>query len=69
MGKAIPRPVKIRASLLLEKYPDKFTTDFEQNKRFIRSLGLPFSKTEQNLMAGYITRKKKQEADTEKKSN
>ncbi len=56
MGKAVPRIIKNRAKALLEAFPDKFSEDFEQNKQFIRSLQLPFSKLEINLMAAYIAR-------------
>ncbi len=57
MGKAVPRAVKQRAMVLLEKNPDAFSEDFEKNKAVLRELSLPFSKVEQNLMAGFIARK------------
>ncbi|MCD6478668.1 MAG: 30S ribosomal protein S17e [Candidatus Diapherotrites archaeon] len=56
MGKAVPKIIKHRAKELLATYPDKFCKDFEKNKQFIRSLELPFTKLEINLMAGYISR-------------
>lgn len=56
MGKAVPKAIKMRARRLLIEFPDKFTKEFENNKKFIRGLELPFSKTEVNLISGYITR-------------
>jgi len=41
---------------MVERYPDKFTTDFEENKRLLNSL-LEISSTRlRNRIAGYITR-------------
>ncbi len=57
MGKAVPRIIKQRSNELLKAYPESFSKDFEENKRFLRDLKLPFSKTEINLMSGYISRK------------
>ncbi len=57
MGKAVPKAVKQRAKTLLEKYSESFSDDFEKNKAALRELNLPFSKVEQNLMAGFISRK------------
>lgn len=56
LGKAVPKAIKMRARKLLKKYPDAFKADFEHNKKFINSLGLPFSKTEGNLISGFIAR-------------
>jgi len=41
--------------MLLERYPDKFTTDFEHNKRVVGGL-LKTTKRVRNKVAGYITR-------------
>ncbi len=57
MGKAVPRIIKQRSNELLRLYPESFSKDFEKNKEFLKSLKLPFSKTEINLMSGYISRK------------
>ncbi|MEM0119038.1 MAG: hypothetical protein QXJ38_01420, partial [Thermofilaceae archaeon] len=38
MGKVRPLYVKRTARRLLEKYPDKFTEDFEHNKRVVGQL-------------------------------
>ncbi|MFH0714810.1 MAG: 30S ribosomal protein S17e [Candidatus Diapherotrites archaeon] len=60
MGKAIPKGIKARANILLEKFPDSFSTDFEKNKQFVQSLELPLYKTNRNLIVGFITRQVKQ---------
>ncbi len=57
MGKAVPRIIKQRSNELLKAYPDNFSREFEKNKEFLKSLELPFSKTELNLMSGFISRK------------
>lgn len=55
MGKVRPAYVKRTARALLEKYPDKFTADFEHNKRVVGEL-LKTTKRVRNRIAGYITR-------------
>ena len=57
--------------LLLEKYPDKFTEDFEANKKALEEVAIITSKQLKNELAGYIThylkklkRKEKKEALT-----
>ena len=58
--------VKRLSTELLEKYPDRFTIDFEENKKTILSLAIIRSKVLRNKMAGYITSKLRREADQEK---
>ncbi|MGH9981393.1 MAG: 30S ribosomal protein S17e [Nitrososphaeraceae archaeon] len=58
--------VKRLSMELLENYPDRFTTNFEENKRTILSLAIIRSKILRNKMAGYITSKLTREADQEK---
>jgi small subunit ribosomal protein S17e len=56
LGNVRPEKVKKFARELLNKYPDKFTTDFEKNKQIITSLAkIPTTKLRNNI-AGYITR-------------
>ena len=57
MGKAVPKAIKMRAKKLLTLMPESFSKDFDKNKKAIDSLGADFSKTERNLVAGFITRK------------
>lgn len=49
------------ASEILEKYPDKFTTDYETNKKLLAELADIPSKKLKNRIAGYISRMKRVE--------
>jgi len=51
-----PEKVKRVARELFEKYPNKFTTDFEQNKKLLKTMVNTPSKSLRNTIAGYITR-------------
>lgn len=53
-----PTYVKKTGALLLERYPNAFTTDFEQNKESVEKLTNIESKSVRNRIAGYVTRKK-----------
>jgi len=44
------------AEELLEKYPEKFTTNFEENKKTLNEMAEVRSKFLRNKVAGYITR-------------
>ncbi len=56
MGKVRTEHVKRIARELVERFPDKFTTDFENNKRVLETVAeIPTSKL-RNKIAGYITR-------------
>lgn len=46
---------------LLERYPDRFTADFETNKRRVENLTDVESKRVRNRIAGYVTRCKRQQ--------
>jgi small subunit ribosomal protein S17e len=48
--------VKRIARELVEKFPDKFTTDFENNKKLVESLTNISSARLRNRIAGYTTR-------------
>ncbi|WP_254862782.1 30S ribosomal protein S17e [Halovivax gelatinilyticus] len=52
-----PAYVKKTATLLLERYPEAFTDDFEQNKESVTKLTNIESKGVRNRVAGYVTRK------------
>jgi len=56
LGKVRPILVKRLARELLSRYPDKFTLDFEENKRLVAELTDIKSKRLRNRVAGYITR-------------
>ena len=44
------------ANELLERYPDKFTSDFNGNKETIKDFAIVRSKELRNKIAGYITK-------------
>jgi len=48
--------VKKIARELVKRYPDKFTTDFEDNKKLVETLVKMSSTKLRNRIAGYITR-------------
>jgi small subunit ribosomal protein S17e len=54
-GKARTDLEKKIARELVERFPDKFTTDFENNKKLVESLTNISSKKLRNRVAGYIT--------------
>lgn len=56
LGKVRPEHVKKIARELLGLYPDKFSTDFQSNKKVIESLAQISSTKLRNRIAGYITR-------------
>jgi len=56
LGKVRPERVKKIAKEMLKRYPDKFTTDFENNKKLLGSLSKISSVRLRNRIAGYITR-------------
>jgi small subunit ribosomal protein S17e len=47
--------IKRISNELLEKYPDRFSTDFEENKEAIKQIAVIRSKLLRNKIAGYIT--------------
>ena len=63
MGKAVPKGIKNRANAAMEIMPpEKFGQDFNQNKLAVNDLGLPVSKTDRNLISGFITRTVREKA-------
>lgn len=61
MGRIKTSFIKHAAKDLVEKYPDKFSTDFDKNKEIMGNMVSIKSKKMRNIMAGYITTLKKQE--------
>lgn len=57
MGNIRPTYIKRIAIELMEKFPDSFTTDFNENKKMVGQLTDISSNTMRNRVAGYITRK------------
>ena len=56
MGKVRPEKVKKLARELLKRYPDKFTSDFESNKKTLITVTTATSAKLRNRIAGYVTR-------------
>jgi small subunit ribosomal protein S17e len=56
LGKVRTEQVKRIARELLERYPNKFTTDFENNKQFVTELTNITSTKLRNRVAGYTAR-------------
>lgn len=54
-----PAYIKKIGNLLLERYPDAFTSDFDHNKEVIGEVTNVDSKGVRNRIAGYVTRKKR----------
>ena len=55
LGKVRPQRVKRVAKELVRRHPDKFTTNFEDNKKLIETLIETSSIKLRNRIAGYIT--------------
>ena len=55
MGKVRTEQVKRIARELLDKYPSKFTADFENNKKLVCEFTNISSTKLRNKVAGYIT--------------
>lgn len=56
VGKVRPSYIKRTTRQLLDAYPDRFSDDFEENKRAVMELTDIKSKRVRNRVAGYITR-------------
>lgn len=57
MGTVKPTYIKVLAMELLKRYPNLFTSSFDENKKLVSQLTTIKSKTIRNRVAGYITRK------------
>ncbi len=55
MGRIRQTFIKRTGMELLEKFGDKFTTDFETNKKVVEEVALISTKRLRNRIAGYIT--------------
>jgi small subunit ribosomal protein S17e len=62
LGKVRTETVKRAARELIERFPDKFTNEYEANKASVNQLLRAPSKKLRNLIAGYVTRLKMTEA-------
>jgi len=55
MGKVRPDHIKNLAWELVDRYPEKFSSDFETNKRMVNVLTDVTSTKIRNRVAGYVT--------------
>ena len=56
MGKSRALKTKRIVKLLLDKHPDRFSSDFEENKKVIGEVTTIVSKPLRNRIAGHITK-------------
>jgi len=61
MGRIKTSFVKHVAKDLVEKYPDKFSTDYEKNKIDLKGVMIFESKRMRNIIAGYLSVLKRQQ--------
>jgi small subunit ribosomal protein S17e len=61
MGRIKTSFVKHVAKDLLEKYPDKFSTNYEKNKNDLKEVMIFESKRMRNTVAGYLSVIKRQQ--------
>jgi small subunit ribosomal protein S17e len=54
MGRIRGKWIKNMAKKFVEKYPDKFNADFENNKKTLGGFNLLDDKSVRNKVAGYI---------------
>ncbi len=59
MGRIKTSMIKRIGKSLLEKYPDKFLTDFEKNKAIVTEVADIPSKKLRNVITGYVTKNAK----------
>ena len=63
MGNIRQSFIKIRAIALVEQHGEKFTEDFDHNKRMVQQLTDVDSKKLRNWIAGYVTRYRQRRTD------
>lgn len=61
MGNIRPTYIKRVAIELVERFPERFTEDFDHNKRTVSELADFQGKALRNRVAGYVTRYRKQQ--------
>ena len=57
MGKVKTEQVKRVGNMLMERFPNKFVNNFDENKRLVDSLTRGTTTRVRNQIAGYITHK------------
>ncbi len=66
MGRIKTIPIKRATHKLIEKYGDRFTSNYEKNKEILKSLVSSPSKKLINCIAGYVTRITRKGAEAKK---
>lgn len=56
MGKVRPDQIKKASREILTRYHERFTTNFEENKKILAQVAHVYSPRMKNRIAGYITR-------------
>ena len=56
MGRIRTKDIKVAAKELIKRYPEKFTKNFEENKKALNELKIIDEKKMRNKIAGYIVR-------------
>jgi small subunit ribosomal protein S17e len=56
LGKVKTEQIKRVGKELLERFPDKFTSNFDENKKLVETLTQGTTTRVRNQIAGYITR-------------
>lgn len=54
MGRVRPAHIKTIAEILLDRYPDRFSSDFRKNRQVLDEMDFINSKKVKNRIAGYI---------------
>lgn len=63
MGRIKTKQIKAKTREFLDKHGESFNTDFEDNKKAVVELSTEIrSKKMRNAIAGYLVRKKKEQA-------
>lgn len=62
MGRIKTQQVKRITNQLFEKYKEKFSNNFEENKAVLNKVASVHSKKIRNTIAGYLTRMAQQQA-------
>jgi len=63
MGKIRPTYIKRAAKRLLERYPDKFSTSYAQNRKVLGEVAIIESPSLRNRIAGYLVTLLKQKEE------
>jgi small subunit ribosomal protein S17e len=69
LGNVKPSFIKNIALDLIEKYPEAFTVDFDNNKQLVQRLTSIESKIMRNRIAGYISRVKEEKKEEKTSEN